>query len=319
VNAAPTIEPVLVRQGAFSTFRIEPLGPFSLEEAALVGFGQRHDEAYDGTMRLAFCVDGYAGQAAVAVTQDATGTVTGTITGSRGGPGGADPVAVATQVARVLSLDHDARSFVALGGADPVLASLLAAAPGLRPVLFYSPYEAAFWAVLSARRNRRTGETWRRRIAQAAGEAFRVEGQELWALPTPAAITRMGPAGLAEAAGVEAVRAERLCGVAAAALEGRLDAASLAAMGTEEARSLLRTVPGIGPFYADLILVRATGVTDLLPLNEPRLLGLMGELWGLGGPATPAWAAAKAEAWSPWRTWVAVLVRAAAQKASSKP
>ncbi len=294
MNAAPTIEPLHL-----AAFRIEPQGPFSLEEAALFGFGQRNDQAYDGTMRLAFCVDGYAGQAAVAVTQDATGTVTGTITGSRGGP---DPAAVAAQVARVLSLDHDARSFVALGGADPVLASLLAAAPGLRPPLFYSPYEAAFWAVLSARRNRRTGGTWRRRIAQAAGEAFRVDGQELWALPTPAVITRMGSAGLAEAAGVEAVRAERLCGVAAAALDGRLDAARL------------RTVPGIGPFYADLILVRATGVTDVLPLNEPRLLGLMGELWDLGGPATPAWASAKGESWSPWRTWVAVLVRAPAHR-----
>ena len=106
--------------------------------------------------------------------------------------------------------------------------------------------------------------------------------------------------------------------MAAAALEGKLDAASLAAMGTEQARSLLRTVPGIGSFYADLILLRATGVTDVLPLNEPRLLGLMGELCGLGGPSTPAWASAKGESWSPWRTWVAVLVRAASQKASSR-
>src|SRR5207247_11235601 len=116
--------------------------------------------------------------------------------------------------ARVWAFDPGARRVVDLGGPGAVLASLLAAAPGLRPVLFCSPYEAAFWAVLSARRNRRTGETWRRRIAQAAGEAFRVEGQELWALPTPAAITRMGPAGLVEAADVEAGRAERLCGVA---------------------------------------------------------------------------------------------------------
>jgi hypothetical protein len=37
-------------------------------------------------MRLAFCVDGYAGEAAVAVTQDAIGTVTGTDTGNRGPP-----------------------------------------------------------------------------------------------------------------------------------------------------------------------------------------------------------------------------------------
>ena len=110
MSAAPTLAGSLPP----TAFRIEPQGPFSLEEAALFGFGQRDDEAYDGTMRLAFCVDGYAGQAAVAVTQDATGAVTGTITGSRGGP---DPAAVAAQVARVLSLDHDARSFVDFGGA----------------------------------------------------------------------------------------------------------------------------------------------------------------------------------------------------------
>jgi DNA-3-methyladenine glycosylase II len=97
----------------------------------------------------------------------------------------------------------------------------------------------------------------------------------------------MGPAGLAEAAGVEAVRAKQLCGVAAAALEGRLDAASLAAMGTEEARSLLRTVPGIGVFYADLILVRATGVTDVLPLNEPPAPGADGRAVGPRRPGHP--------------------------------
>jgi DNA-3-methyladenine glycosylase II len=121
----------------------------------------------------------------------------------------------------------------------------------------------------------------------------------------------MGPGGLVDTAGIEPVRAERLCGVAGAALEGLLDASSLAAMGVDEARSLLQTVPGIGPFYADLILIRSTGATDILPGNEPRLLELMGELWGLGGAATPEWAAVKGEGWSPWRTWVAVLVRAA--------
>lgn len=297
-------------------FSIEPAGPFSLREAALFGFGQRHDTAYDGTMRLAFCVDGYAAQAAVAVTQGGDGLVRGTITGTRGDP---DPAAVAAQVARVLSLDHDARSFVALGKHDPVLQRLLDAAPGLRPPLFYSPYEAAFWSVLAARRNRRTAETWRQRIAGAGGPAFDVAGEHLWALPVPAAILALGPAGMVEAAGVEAVRADRLCGVAEAAMTGTLDAAPLAVMPVDEARRRLRSVPGIGGFSGDLILVRATGITDLLPLNEPRLLGLMGELWGLGGPATPEWAAAKGEAWSPWRTWAAVLIRAAGARILGDP
>lgn len=288
------------------TFDIEPKGPFSLSEAATFGFGQRHDTAFDGTMRLAFCVDGYRSQAAVAVTQPRdTGTVHGVITGARGDP---DPTVVAAQVARVLSLDQDASGFVALGDTDPVIARLLEAAPGLRPPLFYSAYEAAFSSVLSARRNHRTAEAWRQRISEAAGPAFEVAGRQLWALPTPQTIAGMGPEGLFGAAGVEPVRAERLCGVALAAAEGRLEMAELRGMPVGEARTQLRTIAGIGPFYADLILIRGTGATDILPVNEPRFLGILGELYGLGGPATQEQAERMGRAWAPW---VAVLVRAA--------
>jgi DNA-3-methyladenine glycosylase II len=294
-----------------TTFTIEPAGPFSLEEAAMFGFGQRDETRFDGTMRLAFCVDGYAGQAGVALSQDEAGVVHGTITGTAGGP---DPEAVARQVARVLSLDHDAAGYVDLGGRDPVIARLQAAAPGLRPPLFYSPYEAAFWAVLSVRRPRRTAEAWRARIAQARGARFDVVGTEMWALPTPDRLLD-----LREVPGVDAGRLERIRGVAAAALDGRLDAAALRALDGDEALARLRTIPGIGPFYAGLILLRATGVTDVLPGQEPRLLGLIGELYGLSRPATAAEAARLGETWAPWRTWAAVLVRAAGPRVLGRP
>ena len=64
-------------------FTIVPEGPFSLEESATFGFGQRDAAPFDGTMRLAFCVDGagYSRQAAVALTQDADGTVHGQVQG----------------------------------------------------------------------------------------------------------------------------------------------------------------------------------------------------------------------------------------------
>ena len=293
-----------------SHLSIEPRGPFSLREAAIFGFGQRHDTTFDGTMRLAFCVDGYQAQSGVAVTQEPgeAGLVLLSVTDARGDP---DPAAVAAQVARVLSLDKDASGFVALAAADPVIARLLAAAPGLRPPLFYSPYEAAFWAVLSARRNRRTAEVWRRRLAEALGDPFDVAGVPMWPLPLPSAILAAGAAGLVEAAGIEPARADRLCGVATAALDGRLDAAQLAVIGPDIARKGLQSVPGIGPFYADLVLLRSTGVTDVVSVREPMLLGLVGELWGLGRPATPEELEEQARALVPWRTWMAVLIRAA--------
>lgn len=294
-------------------FQLVPQGPFSLQESAMFGFGQRHEARFDGTMRLAFCVDGFAGLAGVALTQDEglNGTVHGEICAR---VGEAPLEAIAAQLARVLSLDHDARGFSALGERDPVVGRLQEAAPGLRPPLFYSPYEAAVWAVISSRRPRAVAELWRRRLSTAGGPAMTVAGQTMWALPAPASIAVMGPAGVADATGIEAVRAKRVVGVAEAAWAGALDADRLRAMDPAAARKQLRAVPGIGPFYADLILIRATGATDLFPAREPKLLGLIGDLYGLGRPATPDEAAALAEAWRPWRTWASVLVRAAGRR-----
>ena len=305
------MDPLRSHTDLMKTFTIAPLGPFSLEELAMFGFGQRHDDHFDGTMRLAFCVYGHEGLAGVAVTQRPDGTVVGKIEGTSGR---ASAGAVRTQVARVLSLDHDARGYVSVGERDPVVARLLDAAPGLRPPLFYSPYEAAVWVALSARRNRRTASAWRARLSAAAGVRFEVAGRAMDALPAPSALIELGTAGVQDATGVETARAERVCAVAEAARRGTLDASSLASADPDEARATLRTIPGIGRFYADLILLRAVGLTDLLPGDEPHARRIIGDLYGLGGPATLGQVEDIARAWVPWRTWVTVLVRAAGSR-----
>ena len=238
------------------------------------------------------------------------GTISG-ISGRDSSATSADREAVAAQVARVLSIDHDATGYEAVGDRDPVIARLLQAAPGLRPPLFYSPYEAALWSVISMRRPRHTAERWRARLSEAAGARFDVAGRDQWAVPTPARIIELGVDGVVAAVGIEPARAQRVVGVAEAAAAAKLAAHTIAGMGEDRARAALQTIPGIGPFYADLIVVRASGFTDALPLDEPRLLGLLGQLYGRSGPATPKEAEQMAEAWRPWRTWVAVLVRSA--------
>lgn len=283
-------------------FSITPRGPFSLEESATFGFGQREAAQFDGVMRLAFCVDGdgYSRQAGVAVRQDTDGTVHGEVVGD------ADLDTVQTQVARVLSLDGDAREFVAIGDRDPVMARLLAAAPGLRPPLFYSPYEAAAWSVLSARRPASQMAEVRRRLSEDHGAVFQVAGQRLAALPTPEQL--LGVTGFP---GIPDLKLRRLHAVAEAALRGDLDCARIRAMEPEEAMLDLQRLEGIGPFYSALIVVRATGHADVLPENEPQALALAGELYGLGHDATPAELRELAERWRPFRTWATVLLRAA--------
>ncbi|MHB2019584.1 MAG: hypothetical protein ACYCW6_21790 [Candidatus Xenobia bacterium] len=56
--------------------------------------------------------------------------------------GDADAQAAQRQTARILSLDVDGTGYPAVGERDPVVGRLQQAHRYLRPVLFYSPYEA---------------------------------------------------------------------------------------------------------------------------------------------------------------------------------
>ncbi len=286
------------------SFTITPRGPFSLAEAATFGFGQRGGAVWDEVMRLAFCLDGYQHQAGVEVRQDAAG-----VHGTVHGPAGADIDAAARQVARVLSLDHDGTEFTRIGERDPVIGALQSVAPGLRPPLFYSPYEAAAWAVLSARRPAQVMMGVRDRLSRAHGAVFDLAGQQHAALPTPGQLLAVE-----SFPGISPDRMARLHGVARAALDGLLDAGRLLELGPEHAMAQVQALNGIGPFYSALIVIRGTGFADVLPVNEPRLLGLVTRLYRLPAPPALERFYEIAEAWRPLRTWAAVLIRAAASR-----
>lgn len=257
------------------SFTLTPRGPFSLRESALFGFGQRMRPAgvgsrapsYDGVMRLAFCLDGYRDQVGVEVRQedDAVHAVV---------HGDGDATVIETQLARVLSLDHDATGFADVGRRDPVIARLQRAAPGLRPPLFYSPYEAAVWSVLSARRPGWQMSQVRAALGEAHGASFELAGERLAALPTPHQLLTVD-----EFPGIDPDRLARMHGVARAALDGQLDPARLHALGSEQAAIDVQRIKGIGPFYAGLIVIRGTGFTDALPQNEPKALDLARRLY----------------------------------------
>lgn len=281
------------------TFSLAPTGDFSLRAAALFSFGQRESSDFDGAMRLAFCLDGgFDRQVGVAVRQDDSG-VHGVVHGA------GDLATVAAQTARVLSLDVDACDFAEVGRRDPVIRRLQIAAPGLRPPLFHSPYEAAVWSVLGARRPAWQAARVRAAMSRSAGRTFELAGLRVAALPTPRQLLRVGAF-----PGVDLERLDRLHGIARAAADGLLEARRLRDLGPDEAMSQVQQLRGIGPSAAALIVIRATGCTDVLPADEPRVRELVRELYGFDALVSPEQFALLAETWKPWRTWAAVLIRA---------
>jgi len=274
-------------------------GRFDLRQSIGFGFGSKVPES-GSVMRLAFVLDGYVGQAGVAVTQPVPDVVRFEVTG------GVDPDAAAGQAARILSLDEDATGYDQMVDRDPVLRAAYAARPGLRPPLFSSAYEALVWAVLSARRPAAQMRLVRQRLAETHGRVFEVAGERIAALPTPDQLLAVG-----EVPGIPTVKLRRMHAIAEAARAGLVDTESLRMLDVEVAAGALRRFEGIGPFYSELVTVRALGHTDVLPATEPRVLAATATRLGRDR-LTHSDLAEIAQAWRPWRTWACVALRAAA-------
>jgi DNA-3-methyladenine glycosylase II len=280
-------------------------GPFSLAAAASFGFGPNTGRPFPDSdvLRLAFVADDLKHHAGAVLSQSGDGSLVTELSGD------GDKVAAQAQIRRILSIDADPSGWLAAGRADPVLGGIQAALPGLRPVLFHSPYEAAAWAMLAQRRHRSQATAVRRRLSFAAGQTFELAGREEPAFPLPDRLLEV-----TSFAGIDETRLSRLHGVAQAALDGKLEAARLAAMAPDEAMADLRRIKGLGPMYAMLVYLRATGVKDAAALGEPRLASYLRHYYGLASTPDTEEIRRLAEAWRPFRTWASVLFRVAGDR-----
>jgi DNA-3-methyladenine glycosylase II len=291
--------------------RIPIRGPFALAAsarflagAAALGQPQAAD---DDVLRLAFALDGTGAAAGIALREE-----DGVVAGETAGAGPAE--AVAAQAARILSLDRDGAGFAEVGERDPVVGRLQRRHPGLRPPLFPSPFEAGVWAILSQRTQFRQSLRIRERIAQSRRGRVEVAGRALAPFPGPAELTD-----LETVEGLSLARVEWLRELARAAVDGLLDAEELRRLPIEEALRVLRDLPGIGAYSAELILVRGVGLPDLLPRAEPRLRRAIEVVYDLPGPPATRELEAMAAAWRPFRAWVALLLRTELASPAGRP
>jgi 3-methyladenine DNA glycosylase/8-oxoguanine DNA glycosylase len=204
-------------------------------------------------------------------------------------------------IRRILSLDVDGSGFAEVGARDLVVRELQRSYPGLRPVAFHSPYEAACWTIIGHRIRIVQAAAIKDQLARRLGSVVDVGGVELPAFPGPETLRRFDQVPL-----VSEVKGRRLKGVAEAALAGELDPDELRAMPVERALERLRRIPGIGPFSAELTLLRGAAHPDGFPTAERRLHEEMASAYGSDDPAELA---RIADTWRPYRTWVSVLFR----------
>jgi AraC family transcriptional regulator of adaptative response / DNA-3-methyladenine glycosylase II len=210
----------------------------------------------------------------------------------------ADPRDVVPAVARcrrLLDLDADAVAVDEHLGADPLLAPLVQAWPGIRLPGTTDGAETAVRAVVGQQVSVAGGRTVTARLAREYGKPLTSpEGGLTHHFPKAEALAAADP----ETLPMPRSRGRALVTMCAALAEGRLDLDPGA--DRDEVSAALTALPGIGPWTADYVRLRALGDPDVLLTTD---LGVRRGLERLGAAGDPRSAADHGERWRPWRSY----------------
>ena len=196
---------------------------------------------------------------------------------------------------RLFDLDADPVAVDAVLGADPALEALVARRPGLRVPGHVDGAELAMRAVLGQQVSIRAATRLAAGLVVRFGRALRTPvGTLTHAFPEPDTIAAADPADL----GMPRIRGLALVRLATALAEGSLDLGPGA--DREVARDTLQHIPGIGPWTAAYVAMRALHDPDAFLASD---LGVLRAVRRLGLQSDPDGVARLAERWRPWRAY----------------
>ena len=206
-----------------------------------------------------------------------------------------DLTAAVARTRRLFDLDADPASVNAALTRDPILKPLVKARPGLRVPGHPDGTELITRAVIGQQVSVAGARTIAARLAHRIGKPLDASaGSITHRFPDAAAIAAVS----AEDLPIPRKRGEALRAVAGAIADG--DLVIDPGADRDELRAQLVALPGIGPWTAEYVLMRAVGDPDAF---MPTDLGVRHALKAAGVDATPKAALARAEAWRPWRAY----------------
>ncbi len=258
-----------------------------LVATAVPGVEEWRDGAYRCTLRL----PGGPGIVALRPAPAGGSAVTATLHLAEA----ADADSAVSTCRRILDLDADPVAVDARLARDPVLAPLVAAAPGRRVPGTADAEQFAVRAVLGQQVSTAAARTHAARLVAALGDPVDDPAGGLTHLfPRPARLAAMDPALLA----VPATRRATVLTLVRALADGAVDLSPGADPAV--AAASLAALPGIGPWTVGSVAMRALGDRDAF---LPGDLGVRLAAQRLGLPVSPGALTRRAEAWRPWRAY----------------
>jgi AraC family transcriptional regulator, regulatory protein of adaptative response / DNA-3-methyladenine glycosylase II len=216
------------------------------------------------------------------------------------GPVSRELFTITERVRRLFDVAVDPRAMASHLASDPTLRRLVRARPGLRVPGAWDGFEVAVRAVLGQQVSVKGATTLAGRLVQRFGERVAIE-----ALPAHRreALTHLFPnpdklaTARIEEIGIPRARAEAIRALATAVTSGSLRLGGHASL--DDAVAALVELPGVGPWTAHYIAMRALREPDALPASD----GVLRRVVVPGRILTPIEVEKRAEAWRPWRAY----------------
>ncbi len=186
--------------------------------------------------------------------------------------------------------------------ADPRMAELVNAKPGLDPDRLFDGLPNDLWGALVLQV---IGQQLS--LAAAAAILTRLEALQGGRMPTPAELLATDAETL-RGIGMSRAKAVYLHDLAARLQDGRLDPDLLSTLDDDAARTALTAVKGVGRFTAEGVLMLALRRPDVWPAADLALRRAVERTWRLEPPASVEQVDALGERFRPWRTLAAAYL-----------
>jgi DNA-3-methyladenine glycosylase II len=171
-------------------------------------------------------------------------------------------------VHRMLGIDRTLREFDRGAARIPWLRPLALRMRGVKPPRYPTLWEACVNAIVFQQVSIHAASAILRRYVVTLGSPFELrDGPILHAFPE-AEVTLRENDDVLRAAGLSTNKIAALRRVAETLVSGTLDERMLEERSSVEAAALLRSIKGIGPWTATVILLRGLGRLDVFPMND---------------------------------------------------
>jgi 3-methyladenine DNA glycosylase/8-oxoguanine DNA glycosylase len=179
------------------------------------------------------------------------------------------------------------------------LASMVAKRRGLRIPLTANAWEALTWGIIGQQINLRFACSLRRELTELAGTCI---GDGSIAHPGPDEVARLDVADLKKRR-FSTSKARYLIGAARAAVSNDLPIESLNAGSAKVASETLQSIPGIGVWTANYVMMRGAGFVDCAPAGDSALSTALKNVYDLPERPDTAESGKLMEQFSPYRSF----------------